>query len=158
MIFRGKSFRFQDFRLSIKLIIVYIVLTAIPISVLGVIAYRQYTSSIVEQIGEYMPRFLGQANLMIDQRIRQLTALPEQLFNSGEAVRILRKGSYQISADLNNDKYVMNKYMSATYLEGNNPDVLGVFILSKNRLFSAARMEYTGMNGGRSADSLRTGP
>ncbi|EHS59713.1 sensor histidine kinase [Paenibacillus sp. Aloe-11] len=148
MIFRGKSFRFRDFRLSIKLIIVYIVLTAIPISVLGVVAYRQYTSSIVEQIGEYMPRFLGQANLMIDQRIKQLTALPEQLFNSGEAVRILRKGSYQSSADLNNDKYVMNKYMSATYLEGSNPDVLGVFILSKNRLFSAARMEYTGMSGG----------
>ncbi|MHB0864979.1 sensor histidine kinase [Paenibacillus sp. SEL3] len=146
MIFKGRNFRFRDFSLSIKLIIVYIVLTVIPISVLGVIAYRQYTTSIVEQIGEYMPRFLDQANLMIEQRIDQLTSLPEQLFNSGEAVRILRKGSYQSSSDLNNDKYVMNNYLSATYLERSNPDVLGVFIYSKNRLFSAARMDFSGMN------------
>lgn len=144
MIFRGKSFRFRDFRLSIKLMIVYIVLTVIPISMLGVIVYQQYTSSIVEQIGEYMPKFLNQANIMIDQHIDQLTALPEQLFNSPEVVRILRKDSYQSNADLNNDKYVMNNYLSANYLQGSNEEVLGVFIVSKDRLFSASRTDYTG--------------
>ncbi len=146
MLFRSRRPRFRDFRLSVKLIIVYVVLTVIPMLLLGVITYRQYTSSIVEQIGEYMPRFLYQGNSMIDQHIDQLTALPEQLFNSGEAMRILRKGSYQSSADLNTDRYEMNNYLSRTFLEGSNSEILGIFILSKNRMFSTARMDYSGMN------------
>lgn len=145
MFFRRRR-RFRDFRLSSKLLIVYVVLTVLPISLLGVISYRQYAKSIVEQIGEYMPKFLDQANSSIDQHIDKLTVLPEQLFNSADAVRILRKESYQSTSDLNTDTYVMNNYLSKTFLEGSNSEVLGVFILSKNRLFSASRIDFTGLD------------
>ncbi|MNO13993.1 Sensor histidine kinase YehU [compost metagenome] len=146
MLSRISKRRFRDFRLSTKLIIVYIVLTVIPMVLLGIIGYRQYTTSIMEQIGEYMPKFLDQGNSMIDQYVGQLTALPDQLFNSGDSMRILRKGSYQSRADLNTDRYVLNNYLARTYLEGSNMEILGVFILSKNRLFSAARMGFSGMD------------
>ncbi|WP_019637655.1 sensor histidine kinase [Paenibacillus fonticola] len=146
MLFRNRKRRFRDFRLSSKLIIVYVTLTVLPMSLLGVISFREYTKSIVEQIGEYMPKFLDQANNTIDQHIEKWSALPEQLFNSTDVVRILRKDSYQSRANLNTDSYVVNNYLSRNYLEGSNSEILGVFILSKNRLYAASRMEYTGMD------------
>ena len=146
MIFRAWGRWFRDLRLSSKLLLVYVVLTVLPISLLGLISYQQYTKSIVEQIGEYMPRFLDQANRTIDQHVEKLTALPEQLFSSDEAIRILRKDSYQTTSDLNTDTYKLNNFLSRTYLEGSNSEILGVFILSKNRLFSASRLDFTGLN------------
>ncbi|MED4953160.1 sensor histidine kinase [Paenibacillus macerans] len=146
MFFRRGRRRFRDFRLSSKLLIVYVALTVLPISLLGVISYRQYEKSIVQQIGEYMPKFLDQANGSIDQHIGKLAVLPEQLFSSTDVVRILRKDSYQSNSDLNTDTYVMNNYLSKTFLEGSNSEILGVFILSKNRLFSASRLDFTGLD------------
>ncbi|GJM74393.1 hypothetical protein HMSSN036_66090 [Paenibacillus macerans] len=130
-VFRRGRRRFRDFRLSSKLLIVYVALTVLPISLLSVISYRQYEKSIVQQIGEYMPKFLDQANGSIDQHIGKLAVLPEQLFSSTDVVRILRKDSYQSNSDLNTDTYVMNNYLSKTFLEGSNSEILGVFILSK---------------------------
>ncbi|MFC0216285.1 cache domain-containing protein [Paenibacillus chartarius] len=140
---RTKSRKFRDLRLSTKLIIAYLFLTVIPMSLLGFISYRQYTHSIEEQNGEYLPKLLQYAGANIDNYMNELAALPEQLSSSDTVMSILRRESYQSQADLNKDRFTVNSYLARTYLEGGNPDVLGVFILSKNRLFQSTRLPYS---------------
>ncbi|MCQ6559450.1 sensor histidine kinase [Paenibacillus mendelii] len=147
MIFKvPERYRFRNYRLSTKLIITYIILTVIPMMLLGYISFVQYNRSIQEQIGEYMPRFLQQANANIEKHIEEFMALPELLLNSDSAVAVLRRDSYQSQSDLNFDQYTLSNYLTRTYLNGSNSDVLGVFVLSKNRLFYSSRMEFTGLD------------
>lgn len=138
--------RLRGFRLSAKLMITYVLLTVIPMWLLGYVSYRQYTKSIEEQIGEYMPRFLVQANANIKKHMDELSSLPELLFNSDDMIAILRRDSYRSRADLNRDQFEMNSYLARTYLNGNNPDVIGVFLLSKNRLFQSTKLSYSGLD------------
>ncbi|WP_028608879.1 cache domain-containing sensor histidine kinase [Paenibacillus harenae] len=138
--------RFRHYRLSTKLIVTYMLLTVIPMFLLGYISYSQYTKSIEEQIGEYMPKFLVQANTNIQKQMEELTTLPDSLFNSGDIIAILRKDSYQNHSDLNKDQFTMNSYLARTYINGNNTDVIGVFLLSKNRLFQSTKMSYSGLD------------
>lgn len=137
---------FDELKLSTKLIVAYLLLTVIPMSLLGYFSYQQYTKSIEEQNGEYLPKLLQQAGLTIDGRIEELSALPERLASSEAVMSILRKESYQSKADYNRDQFTVNSYLARIYLEGGNPDVLGVFVLSNNRLFASARLPYTGFD------------
>lgn len=41
------------------------------------------------------------------------------------------------------DRFIVNSYLTRTYINGED-DVLGVFILSKNRLFESSKVSYTG--------------
>ncbi|MCA0757840.1 sensor histidine kinase [Paenibacillus sp. N4] len=146
MIFKWRErLCFWKYRFSAKLILVYFVLTVIPMSLLGVLSYWQYTKSIEEQIGEYMPRFLSQANSSINMHMREFTEFPSLMFNSDSMMAILRRDAYQNQSALNKDQYAVNSYLARTYLNTGNPDVLGVFILSKNRLFSSTRVKYSGL-------------
>ncbi len=139
--------RFRNVRLSAKLIVTYLLLTVIPMSLLGYVSYVQYTKSIEEQIGEYMPRFLYQANANIEKHVSELEALPDLLFNSDDMIAILRRDpALQSRAEQNRDLFTLNSYMARTYLGGGNPDVLGVFLLSKNRLFESTRLRYSGFD------------
>jgi two-component system, sensor histidine kinase YesM len=139
---RLERFRFRNFRLSSKLIITYTLLTVIPMSLLGYISYTQYARSVEEQIGEYMPKFLFQANADIQKHINELTTLPEMLFNSDNTLGILRRNSYQKQSDINRDQYTMNSYLARTYTNGSNPDVIGVFVLSHNRMFYSSKLDF----------------
>jgi Predicted signal transduction protein with a C-terminal ATPase domain len=148
MIFKwGKAIYAWSSRLSSKLIIVYSLLTVIPISLLGAISYIQYTKSIEEQIGEYMPRFLNQANATIAKHMEEYAELPSLLFNSDTIISILRHDAYQSSSNYNQDQFMVNSYLARTYLESGNPDILGVFLISKNRLFYSARLGFKGLDG-----------
>ncbi|RUS42868.1 sensor histidine kinase [Cohnella sp. AR92] len=138
--------KLRNSRLSSKLIMTYLLLTVVPMSLLGYVSYAQFTRSIEEQIGEYMPRFLYQANSNIEQRISELSALPDLLFNSDDMIAILRRDEEQSVSDLNKDIFSLNSYMSRTYLGGSNPDVLAVFLLSKNRFFQSSKIAYTGFD------------
>jgi two-component system sensor histidine kinase YesM len=149
MIFKPRLIRFRDFRLSTKLMIAYLLLTVLPMSLLGYISYAQYAKSIIQQAGEDMPEFLDQANANIDKHLSDLAALPDLLFNSEEALSILRRDSYQSRADLNRDQYAMNSYLSRTYIEGGYQDVVGVFILSKHRVFESSKWKVSGMDWNR---------
>jgi len=127
--------------------VTYLLLTVVPMSLLGYISYTQYTKSIEEQIGEYMPRFLYQANADIEKHVTELAALPDLLFNSDDMIAILRRDpSAQSRSDLNRDLFALNSYMARTYLSGSNPDVIGVFLLSKNRFFESSKVRYTGFD------------
>jgi two-component system sensor histidine kinase YesM len=140
------ALRFRHFRLSTKLIVTYLLLTVVPMSLLGYIFYVQYTKSIEEQIGEYMPRFLYQANANIEKHVNEFAALPDLLFNSDDMISILRRDSSQSRSDLNKDLFALNGYLNRTYLGGSNPDVIAVFLLSKNRLFQSSKLRYTGFD------------
>ncbi|WP_419872799.1 cache domain-containing sensor histidine kinase [Candidatus Pristimantibacillus sp. PTI5] len=148
MIFKWwKAIYAWNSRLSSKLIIVYCLLTVIPISLLGAISYIQYTKSIEEQIGEYMPRFLNQANATIAKHMEEFSEVPSLLFNSDTIISILRHDAYQSSSNYNQEQFTVNSYLARTYLENGNPDVLGVFLISKNRLFYSTRIGFKGLNG-----------
>lgn len=127
-----------------KLIITYTLFTIIPMSLLGYIAYNQYTKSIEEQVGEYIPKVLDQANERINDQLGELRQLPDLLYNSTQAIEVLRKDSFQNNSSLLHDKFLMNTYLMNTYINGGNSDILGVFILSKNRLFESSKIPYTG--------------
>ncbi|WP_230986971.1 sensor histidine kinase [Cohnella fermenti] len=138
--------KLRNTRLSSKLILIYLLLTVVPMSLLGYLSYVQFSRSIEEQIGEYMPRFLYQANSNVEQRISELASLPDLLFNSDDMIAILRRDEEQSVSDLNKDLFAVNSYMSRTYLAGSNPDVLAVFLLSKNRLFQSSKVAYSGFD------------
>ncbi|MFC0274475.1 sensor histidine kinase [Metabacillus herbersteinensis] len=129
-----------------KLMITYLLLTVIPISLLGYIAYSQYTKSIEEQVGEYIPKLLEQANENINNQINELKQLPDSLYNSSQVIEVLRQDSYQSKSNLLKDEFLVNGYLSRTYINGGNTDILGVFILSKNRLFTSTKTPFTGFD------------
>lgn len=142
MIFKRKTFK--NLRLMTKLIVTYIFLTVIPMAFLGYIAYTQYTKSIEEQVGENIPKLLDQANERINTYLRDVRQLPDLLYNSGQVIEVLRKDSFQSNSSLLQDKFIVKSYLTKTYINGGNPDILGVFILSKNRLFESSKVSYTG--------------
>jgi len=147
MIFKfPQQLRFRNYRLSSKLILVYLLLSVIPMSLLGTFSYLQYTKSIEEQIGEYMPRFLYQANANITKHMEDFAELHTLMFNSDNMIAILRRDSYQSRSKLNQDQFEVNNYLARTYLNTGNPDVMGVFIFSKNRFFYSSRSKFTGLN------------
>ncbi|MCM3443642.1 sensor histidine kinase [Metabacillus halosaccharovorans] len=128
-----------------KLMITYILLTVIPISILGYIAYNQYTRSIEEQVGEYIPKLLEQANENIDNQLSEIKQLPDALYNSSQVIEVLRKDSFQSKSNLLKDEFLVNSYLSRTYINGGNSDILGVFLISKNRLFTSAKTSFSGL-------------
>ncbi|WP_342431268.1 sensor histidine kinase [Neobacillus sp. FSL H8-0543] len=142
MIFRWK--KFKNFRLMTKLIVSYFFITVIPLALLGYFAYAQYSKSIEEQVGENIPKLLDQANERIGIYIRDLKQLPYLLYNSAQVIEVLRKDSYQSNSSLLQDTFIVNSYLAKTYSNGGNPDILGVFILSKNRLYESSKVPYTG--------------
>mgnify|MGYP001186422352 FL=1 len=72
----------SNYRLRTKLIITYILLTVVPMSILVSASYQRYAKSIEEQVGEYIPKLLDQANRNLDQKIAEFYKLPELLYNS----------------------------------------------------------------------------
>ncbi|RED64767.1 sensor histidine kinase [Cohnella lupini] len=139
---RWRGFEFRNYPIAYKLIVSYTLLTALPLLLLVYISYTQYARSVEEQIGEYMPRFLYQANADVGKHIDELTTLPEILFNSDSILAILRRTSYTQRSELNRDQYAMNSYLARTYTNGRNADVLGVFVVSNDRLFSSSKLNF----------------
>ncbi|MEE3956068.1 sensor histidine kinase [Peribacillus frigoritolerans] len=133
------------YQLRSKLIITYILLTVIPLSILAYFSYHQYTKMIEEQVGEYIPKTLDQANRNIDKEISELESLPELLYYSNQVLSILRKESYSYQSHLNNDRFLVNNYLSQTYFTEKSP-LLGVFVWSKNGLFSSTKFSYSGLH------------
>jgi two-component system, sensor histidine kinase YesM len=142
MIFKWN--KFNHYNLMTKLLVTYICITVIPIVFLGYIAYSQYTKSIEEQVGENIPKILEQAHERINDYLRDVKELPDLLYNSGPVIEVLRKDSFQNKSSLLQDKFIVNSYLKRTYINGGNPDILGVFIFSKNRLFESSKVPYTG--------------
>ena len=142
MIFKYKEFK--NLKLMTKLIVTYIFITVIPMALLGYAAYNQYTKSIEEQVGENIPKLLEQAQERISDYLRDLRQLPDLLYNSGPVIEVLRKDSFQNNSSLLQDKFIVNSYLNKTYRNGGNSDILGVFILSKNRLFESSKVSYSG--------------
>ncbi|WP_036200196.1 cache domain-containing sensor histidine kinase [Ureibacillus sinduriensis] len=133
---------FRNYRLRTKLIVTYVLLTVIPMSLLGYIAYSQYTKSIEEQVGEYIPKLLEQANENIANQVSEISHLPDLLYNSSQVVGVLRKDAHQNRSSLLQDEFTINSYLSRTYINGGNPDILGVFVVSKNRVYESVKVPY----------------
>jgi two-component system, sensor histidine kinase YesM len=112
-------------------------------SLLGFIAYSQYTNSIEEQVGEYIPKLLEQANENIENQLEEIRQLPDLLYNSSQVIGVLRKDAHQNQSLLRQDQFIVNSYLSRTYINGSNPDILGVFILSKNRIYESVKVPYS---------------
>lgn len=139
-----KWMKFKNYRLMAKLIITYMFITVIPIAILGYVSYNQYSKSIEQQAGENIPKLLEQANERITAYIRDLRQLPDLIYNSAQVIEVLRKDSFQNNSSLLQDKFIVNSYLTKIYINGGNPDILGVFILSKNRLYESTKVSYAG--------------
>ncbi|WP_088105633.1 cache domain-containing sensor histidine kinase [Halalkalibacter urbisdiaboli] len=142
----SKFRKFKNYQLRTKLIVTYVLLTVIPMSLLGYIAYSQYTASIEEQVGEYIPKLLQQANENIANQVGEIRRLPDLLYNSSQVVGVLRKDSHQSRSMLLQDQFTVNNYLSRTYINSGHSDILGVFILSKNRVFHSMKVPYSGFD------------
>ncbi|WP_168714349.1 cache domain-containing sensor histidine kinase [Niallia nealsonii] len=138
-----KWYEFKNYRLRTKLIISYMILTVIPVAILGYILYSQYTSSIEEQVGEYLPLVLEQSSEDIENQMKSFQQINEMLYNSPQVIEILRKDKYANTSELLKDQFQVNSYLSKSYIKGGKEGVLGVFIVSHNRLFQSTRISYT---------------
>ncbi|HEY8529685.1 MAG TPA: sensor histidine kinase [Paenibacillaceae bacterium] len=138
---------FTRYRFTSKLMIAYLLLTVIPMSLLGYISYRQYTQSIENQVGRYIPGLLRQAMDKIDLKLEEFQNTVDLIYNSDEIVSILRLGPPSAESPqsrLLQDRYTVENYLSRVYLSSNYKDILGVFILSKGRIFQQAKLAYEG--------------
>lgn len=142
----SKHLKIRNYKLMTKLMVTYLLLTVIPLTLLGYISYSQYTKSIEEQVGEYIPKLLEQASGNIENKLEDIKQLPESLYNSSQVIEILRKDSYQSKSNLLRDEFLINSYLSRTYINGGNSDILGVFLISKNRLFASTKATYSGLD------------
>ncbi|MCO0598497.1 sensor histidine kinase [Peribacillus butanolivorans] len=143
MIFKGKKrIEIKNFRLTTKLITTYTLLTVLPMAFLGFIAYYQYTKSIEEEVGEYIPRLVEQVNGNIENEIQKLETLPDLIYNSGDVMAILRDSQSKKKSALLHEEYIMKSYLTRTYLNSNSSHILGAFLVSKNRIFASASLPY----------------
>src|SRR5699024_3332091 len=135
--------RFRNSRLMTKLMITYILLTVIPVSLLGYIAYNQYEKSIENKVGEYIPKLLEQASDNVNNQIEKFEELPNALYNSPQIIEVLRRDLYQKKSVLLRDEFLVNTYLSENFIRGSG-DILGVFILSNGRFFKSTKTDYKG--------------
>lgn len=133
---------FKKYRFTSKLMITYLLLTVIPMTLIGYLSYVQYTRSIETQVGKYVPRILSQANSNLDSELEKLQNIPDLIYNSKEVMGVLRKDSYQSQSRFLQDQFLVESFLSRAYLSGNNSNILGVFIVSKNRIFQNTRKPY----------------
>ncbi|HZH62203.1 MAG TPA: sensor histidine kinase [Metabacillus sp.] len=140
------ALQLKHFRLKTKLIITYILLTVIPMAILGYITYYQNTKAIEEEVGEYVPRLLNQANKNIENEINELGNLPNLIYNSSDVMAVLRTNPYDERSSLLEDQFTIESFLSRTYLGSNNDNILGAFLLSKNRSFISTSVSYEGFD------------
>lgn len=131
-------------RLSSKLIVTYLLLTVIPMSLLGYISYYQYTKSIKEQFGEYMPGYLSLSSRNIEKRLDEFVNMPELIYSTNDIYTILRKGGYENRSEQHRDRFVVNGFLSRTYINGNHSDIIGVFVAAKGQLYYSTRLNIDG--------------
>ncbi|MED3911845.1 sensor histidine kinase [Peribacillus simplex] len=129
-------------RLTTKLVTTYTLLTVLPMAFLGFIAYWQYTKSIEEEVGEYIPRLVKQVNGNIEIEIQKLETLPDLIYNSGDVMTILRDSQSKKKSVLLHEEYIMKSYLTRTYLNNNSSHILGAFLVSKNRIFASTSLHY----------------
>ncbi|OAS82571.1 MULTISPECIES: cache domain-containing sensor histidine kinase [Metabacillus] len=141
-----EALRLKNFQLKTKLIITYILLTVIPMAVLGYITYYQNTKAIEEQVGEYVPRLLNQANKNIENEINEIGNLPNLIYNSSDVMAVLRANPYKDQSSMLQDQFTVESFLSRTYLGSNNTNILGAFLLSTNGSFISTRVAYEGFD------------
>lgn len=143
MIFkRMRKFRIRELRLSSKLMITYFLLTVVPVTLIGLLSYSQYAKSAQDPLAEYMPKFLNQVNYDIEQHFQQLGGLSALLSDSEQVLTILRRENKSDRAVLERDTVYFNDFLSKTYVNGSNPDVLGVYVLSGEQLYYSSRWVF----------------
>jgi|GEM_PF-6507720 len=127
-----------------RIVVIYGLLTVIPILAITGIGYWYYSSEMESEIGHYVSQTVFQANRHVDtylDEIERLTLLP---FYDTTVMSILAKpaGSGNLMQNYQEYKY-MNRFLASAML---NPreDLLGVFIYKQDgRLFFNDRFNAT---------------
>ncbi|WP_400246607.1 sensor histidine kinase [Niallia sp. JL1B1071] len=147
MIFnRTHLFKLGKAPLKRKLIITYIIMTVIPMGILGYIIYTQNTKAIEEQVGEYIPRLLNQANKNIENELNLLNDLPNAIYNSKEIMSILRSTPYKEKSAFLQEQYKVESFLSNNYLNSNQSDILAAFLITNNGNYISTKTAFKGMD------------
>ncbi len=134
--------KISAFPLTTKLIFTYTLLTIVPMGFLGFIAYYQYTKSIEEEVGEYVPRLVEQVNEKIENEIKKMEYYPDLIYNSGDVMAVLRDSTEKRQSQKLRNEYIIKSYLTKTYLQNNSTTILGAFLVSKNRVFASTTLPY----------------
>ncbi|WP_312098904.1 sensor histidine kinase [Niallia sp.] len=147
MIFkRTHLFKLGQAPLKRKLIITYMIMTVIPLGILGYITYAQNTKAIEEQVGEYIPRLLNQANKNIENELTLLNDLPNAVYNSKEIMSILRSTPYKEKSAFLQEQYTVESFLANNYLNSNQSDILAAFLITNNGNYISTKTSFKGMN------------
>ncbi|MDU1848085.1 MAG: sensor histidine kinase [Niallia nealsonii] len=147
MIFkRIQLFKLGQAPLKRKLIITYMIMTVIPMGILGYITYTQNTKAIEEQVGEYIPRLLNQANKNIENELILLNDLPNAIYNSKEIMSILRSTPYKEKSAFLQEQYTVESFLSNNYLNSNQSDILAAFLITNNGNYISTKTPFKGMD------------
>lgn len=141
MNFKSMLRRRSTVRLGSKLIITYLLLTVIPMSLLGYLSYYQYTKSLKEQFAEYLPGYLSLVSSNVEKQLNEMINMTELIYSSNDIVRILRKedSDYKNRSEQQQDRFVVNSYLSRSFINGNQSDIIGVFVATNDELFHSTR-------------------
>ena len=141
MNFKSMFRRPSTVRLGSKLIIAYLLLTVIPMSLLGYLSYHQYTKSLKGQFAEYLPGYLSLASRNIEKQLEEILNMTELVYSSNDIVKILRKdnSASRNRSEQQQDRYLVNGYLSRTYINSNQSDIIGVFVTANGELFHSTR-------------------
>ncbi|MEK4971556.1 sensor histidine kinase [Niallia sp. FSL R7-0648] len=139
-------FKLEQAPLKRKLIIIYIIMTVIPMGILGYITYNQNTKAIEEQVGEYIPRLLNQANKNIENELNLLNDLPNAIYNSKEIMSILRSTPYKEKSAFLQERYIVESFLSNNYLNSNRSDILAAFLITNNGNYISTKVKFNGMD------------
>ncbi|MCM3790708.1 sensor histidine kinase [Domibacillus indicus] len=132
----------KAFPLTTKLIVTYTLLTIVPMGFLGFIAYYQYTQSIQEEVGEYVPRLVEQVNEKIENEIRKMEYFPDLIYQSGDVMTVLRDSAASSQSKKLRNEYIVKNYLTRTYLQNSSATILGAFLVSKNHVFASTTVPY----------------
>lgn len=67
--------------------------------------------------------------------------MTELIYSSNDIVRILRKedSDYKNRSEQQQDRFVVNSYLSRSFINGNQSDIIGVFVATNDELFHSTR-------------------
>ncbi|MGM0883403.1 MAG: sensor histidine kinase [Bacillota bacterium] len=126
-----------------KLFITYLLLISIPLFILGYFTYRNYMASIENNVKEYVPAILKQANTNIDNYMSGLLDVPLVMTRSDDIMAILRKNQAEPVSAREQDAFFVQTFMKNNVLQ-DRKDVIAIFVEAGDRIYSSSRQPYEG--------------
>ncbi|OMF93586.1 sensor histidine kinase [Paenibacillus sp. FSL R7-0337] len=135
---QGLILRLRRSKMRTRLLLLFTMLTLLPLSVQGMVTYRHFSSTLNEKTKQYTVDVAGQANANLDRLLKDLERLSLMPLYDEQVLSILAKYDGPMGSGtwaLSDDYQKMKLYTSAQAYD--RPEIRGIHLLSNSgTLFS----------------------